>query len=106
MSGPRGSDGLRADPLVWLCLPLALGGALLSFVNLGVQPFWVDEAGAVMPARSIHWNGLPSAYFDLDYMPWQIQYDLWDPATPLYRYALGAFTAVAGFSETTTRGFS
>ncbi len=97
---------LRARPLAGLCLALALGATALAFAGLDRLPFWVDEAGAVMPALGVHFSGLPVAYFDLDYMPWQIQHGLWDPATPLYRYALAGFTAVAGFDELTTRAFS
>lgn len=96
----------RFDPLVWVCLPLIVIGAVLPFVNLGALPFWADEAIAAFPAHAIHTALVPRQPLDLDYMPWQLKYGLWDPATPLYRYTLAAFTALTGFSESTTRAFS
>ena len=89
-----------------LCVVAVAAGFLLGFPNLGLAPFWVDETVAVTPALSIHEHGLPTTRFGLDFMPWQLKYELWDPATPLYRYAVAAFTAVFGFSEWTTRAFS
>ncbi len=97
---------LRDDPTAWICLPLIVLGCVLSFVNVGVSPFWVDEAMTVLPARSIHATLLPFNPYDADFMPWQLKHGLWDPATPLYRYSVAAFTAVFGFSEATTRGLS
>jgi hypothetical protein len=88
------------------CAALILGGLLVAAINLGKLPLWVDESIAALPARSIHTHLLPRNPFDLDFMPWQLKYDLWDPATPLYRYALAAFTAVVGFSELNARVFS
>ncbi len=93
-------------PVRWTCLLLASCAVLLMFVRIGEKPFWVDESIAVLPALSIHAHGVPRNQFDLDFMPWQLKYELWDPATPLYRYSVAAFTAIVGFSETTTRGFS
>jgi 4-amino-4-deoxy-L-arabinose transferase-like glycosyltransferase len=90
----------------WTCAFLILVAALLMLVQIGKKPFWVDESIAVLPARSIHTDFLPRNPFDLDFMPWQLEDDLWDPATPLYRYGVAAFTAVLGFSEATTRAFS
>jgi 4-amino-4-deoxy-L-arabinose transferase-like glycosyltransferase len=97
---------LKSQPLVWVCTPLLLGAFVVMFINLGRKPFWADESIAVLPARNIHSDLLPTSPFDLDFMPWQLEYGLWDPATPLYRYAVAAFTAVTGFSEFTTRAFS
>ena len=57
--------------LARVCLALAAAGALLATVRLGAQPFWVDEAGAVLPAKSILETGLPRAVADFDTMPWQ-----------------------------------
>jgi 4-amino-4-deoxy-L-arabinose transferase-like glycosyltransferase len=88
------------------CGLLITVGLLLALLNLGALPFWVDESIAALPALSIHDSLLPVNPFDLDFMPWQLKYDLWDPATPLYRYALALFTAVVGFSEWTARLFS
>jgi 4-amino-4-deoxy-L-arabinose transferase-like glycosyltransferase len=79
---------------------------LLALLNLGALPFWVDESIAALPALSIHTSLLPLNPFDLDFMPWQLKYEIWDPATPLYRYALALFTATVGFSEFTARLFS
>ncbi len=104
MSAPRQLASFR--PLAVLCLLLIAGGAALPFVRLGAAPFWVDESIAALPARSIHSHGVPTSPFDLDFMPWQLEYGLWDPATPLYRYSLAAYTAVVGFSEWTARSFS
>jgi 4-amino-4-deoxy-L-arabinose transferase-like glycosyltransferase len=94
------------SPLAWLCAAAVAGGFLLGLPNLDLAPFWVDETVAVTPALSIHERGLPITRFDLDFMPWQLEHGLWDPATPLYRYAVAGFTAVFGFSEYTTRLFS
>ena len=94
------------SPLAWICIAAIAGGFLLGLPNLDLAPFWVDETVAVTPALSIHEHGLPTTRFELDFMPWQLEYGLWDPATPLYRYAVAAFTAVLGFSELTTRLFS
>ncbi len=79
---------------------------VLMFMGLGRKPFWVDEAIAVLPARSILTEGVPRKLFDLNFMAPQIQDGLWDPSAPLYRYSVAAVTAVLGFSETTTRGWS
>jgi uncharacterized membrane protein len=79
---------------------------VLMFVGLGRKPFWVDEAIAVLPARSILTEGVPRNPFDLNFMAPQLQDGLWDPSAPLYRYSVAAVTAVTGFSETTTRGWS
>jgi 4-amino-4-deoxy-L-arabinose transferase-like glycosyltransferase len=92
--------------LTWICIAAIAGGFLLGLPNLGLAPFWVDETVAVTPALSIHEHGLPTTRFGLDFMPWQLAYGLWDPATPLYRYAVAAYTAVFGFSEFSTRSFS
>ena len=92
--------------LTWICLAAIAAGFLLGLPNLDLAPFWVDETVAVTPALSIHEHGFPTTRFDLDFMPWQLEYGLWDPATPLYRYAVAGFTAVFGFSEFTTRLFS
>ena len=94
------------DPLGWTCAFLVTAAALLMLVHLGKRAFWVDESIAVLPAQRIHTDLVPRSPFDLDFMPWQLQYEIWDPATPLYRYSVAAFTAVLGFSEATTRGFS
>ncbi len=97
---------LTRDPLVWVCAPLLLAAAVVVSLELGRQPFWVDESIAVLPAESVHEHFAPVQPFDQDFMPWQLKHDLWDPATPLYRYAVGIFTAFFGFTETTTRAFS
>ncbi|MEE8606058.1 MAG: glycosyltransferase family 39 protein, partial [Nitrospiraceae bacterium] len=97
---------MKNDPVAWVCVTLILGGFLVMFINLGLKPFWADESIAVLPARNIHTDLLPTSPFDHDFMPWQLEYGLWDPATPLYRYAVAAFTAITGFSEFTTRAFS
>lgn len=89
-----------------VCVVLALIGLVATSLRLGDLPFWVDESIAALPALSIHSELLPKNPFDLDYMPWQLKYELWDPATPLYRYSLAAFTAVVGFSELHARWFS
>jgi 4-amino-4-deoxy-L-arabinose transferase-like glycosyltransferase len=94
------------SPLPWICIAAIVGGFLLGLPNLDLAPFWVDETVAVTPALSIHEHGLPTTRFELDFMPWQLERGLWDPATPLYRYAVAGFTAVFGFSEYTTRLFS
>lgn len=79
---------------------------VLMFMGLGRKPFWVDEAIAVLPARSILTEGVPRNPFDLNFMAPQLQDGLWDPSAPLYRYSVAAVTAVTGFSEATTRGWS
>lgn len=96
----------RHCPTAWVCLPLIACCALLPFINLGVTPFWADESIAVLPAHNIHFDLLPTSPYDLDVMAWQLKYGLWDPATPLYRYSVAAFTALTGFSEGTARAFS
>lgn len=93
--------------LIQTCsLLLFLSALALGCIHLGTLPFWVDESIAALPAAVILKRGAPFSPFDLDYMPWQLIYGIWDPATPLYRYALALFTAVLGFSETTVRLFS
>ena len=110
MSRPGGANthtpGGPALVLPVVCVLGILLGLTLPFIQLAGEPFWVDESIAVLPAQAIHEHGVPRNPFDLDFMPWQLKYDLWDPATPLYRYAVAAFTAVFGFSEFTTRTFS
>ena len=97
----------RSDLVLFgVCGLLGAFGLLLTLVNLGALPFWADESIAALPALSIHTHLVPVSPFDLDFMPWQLKYDLWDPATPLYRYALAAFTAAVGFSEWSARIFS
>ncbi len=86
-------------------LTIAASFILMSW-KLDAQPFWVDEAIAALPARSILSEGVPRNPFDLNFMAPQLQDGLWDPSAPLYRYSLAAVTAIVGFSETTTRGFS
>jgi 4-amino-4-deoxy-L-arabinose transferase-like glycosyltransferase len=76
------------------------------FVNLAARPFWVDEAIAVLPARSILAEGVPRNPFDLDFMALQLEDAIWDPSAPLYRYSVAAVAALLGFSETTTRAWS
>ena len=94
------------DPLARVCLLLIVLAAPLPFINLGATPFWADESIAVLPAHKIHTDLLPTSPYDLDYMPWQLKWGLWDPATPLYRYTVAGFTALTGFSEATARCFS
>jgi len=94
------------DPVARLCILLIVGAAPLPFINLAALPFWADESIAVLPARNIHADLLPTSPYDLDYMPWQLKWGLWDPATPLYRYTVAGFTAMTGFSEGTARAFS
>lgn len=98
-----------ANPPIWL-LPavilLIVAGFFVSTIDLGLQPMWIDESIAVLPALSIVEHGIPLSPFDLDYMPWQLEYGLWDPATPLYRYVVGLIFALLGFSETVARGIS
>ena len=77
----------------------------IACVNLS-HPLWIDEGIASLPSESILKYGLPYSPFDLDVMPWQLKYNMWDPATPLYRYAEAAFTALFGFSTESTRFFS
>lgn len=79
---------------------------LISLIHLGTLPFWVDESITSLPVQSILSTGLPTSPFDLDFMSWQLHDHLWDPATPLQRYALAWFTGIFGFSEFTTRLFS
>jgi hypothetical protein len=76
------------------------------FMNLGAKPFWVDEAIAVLPARSILGEGVPRNPFDLDFMAFQLEDGIWDPSAPLYRYSVAAVASVVGFSEESTRGWS
>jgi 4-amino-4-deoxy-L-arabinose transferase-like glycosyltransferase len=76
------------------------------FMNLGNKPFWVDEAIAVLPARSILTEGVPRTPFDLNFMEPQLEDDIWDPSAPLYRYSVAAVASIFGFSETSTRGWS
>ena len=107
MQTPASARPLQLGRLLPItCAALTLGGLLVAAVNLGSLPLWVDEAIAALPALSIHTHLLPVNPFDLDFMPWQLKYELWDPATPLYRYALAAFTGMVGFSELTARIFS
>jgi hypothetical protein len=106
VSAPASAHRPVWDPLGWTCAFLVTAAALLMLVHVGKRPFWVDESIAVLPAQRIHTDLVPRNPFDLDFMPWQLQYQIWDPATPLYRYSVAAFTAVLGFSEATTRGFS
>lgn len=94
------------DPVARVCLVLIVAAAPLPFINLGAMPFWADESIAVLPAHQIHVDLLPTSPYDLDYMPWQLKWGLWDPATPLYRYTVAGFTALTGFSEGTARAFS
>jgi hypothetical protein len=91
---------------VWICLLVIVAAPVLMLMGLGAAPFWVDEAIAALPAEQIHHSGLPKNPFDLDFLPFQLEDGLWDPATPLYRYSLAAFTVVTGFSEFTARSFS
>lgn len=102
----RGLAAEHGRVTVALCLIVIFGAPLLMLVNIGAAPFWVDEAIAALPAEQIHHTGLPKTSFDLDFLPWQLKYELWDPATPLYRYCLAAFTAFTGFSDSTARAFS
>ncbi len=102
MTRPR-----QIPPALGAACALAMAlGALLPFVNLDAAPFWVDEAIAALPAERIHHEGMPRSPFDLDFMPWQLRDGVWDPATPLYRYALAGYTALVGFSTWTARSFS
>jgi 4-amino-4-deoxy-L-arabinose transferase-like glycosyltransferase len=94
------------DPVARVCLLLIVVAAPVPFINLGALPFWADESIAVLPAHNIHADLLPTSPYDLDYMPWQLKWGLWDPATPLYRYTVAGFTALTGFSEGTARAFS
>jgi uncharacterized membrane protein len=80
--------------------------SLFMITNLDALPFWVDEAIAVLPSRSILTEGVPRNPFDLDFMSFQLEDGIWDPSAPLYRYSVAAIAAVFGFSETTTRGWS
>ena len=89
-----------------VALSVVAASFVLMFIGLGRKPFWVDEAIAVLPARSILTEGVPRSPFDLNFMAPQLQDGLWDPSAPLYRYSVAAVTAVTGFSETTTRGWS
>ena len=89
-----------------VALAAVTAGFALMLTGLGRKPFWVDEAIAVLPARSILKAGVPRTSFDLNFMAPQLQDGLWDPSAPLYRYSVAAVTALTGFSETTTRGWS
>jgi 4-amino-4-deoxy-L-arabinose transferase-like glycosyltransferase len=90
----------------WIALAWILASFVVGWVGMGRTPFWVDESIAVFPARGILTHGAPVAPYDLDFMPWQIKFGFWDPATPLYRYSLAAVFSVFGFSELVARGFS
>ncbi len=92
---------VRGVSLLWI-----LAAFIIGWIGIGHSPFWVDESIAVFPARGILSHGGPVAPYDLDFMPWQIKFDYWDPATPLYRYSLAAVFAFLGFSEVVARGFS
>jgi 4-amino-4-deoxy-L-arabinose transferase-like glycosyltransferase len=94
------------DPVARVCLLLIVVAAPLPFINIGTLPFCADESIAVLPAHNIQKDQLPTSPYDLDYMPWQLKWGLWDPATPLYRYSVAGFTALTGFSEGTARCFS
>ena len=94
------------DSVAVLCLLLIVTAAALPFIHLGALPFWADESIAVLPAHAIHADLLPTSPYDHDFMPWQLKWGLWDPATPLYRYTVAGFTALTGFSEFTARCFS
>jgi hypothetical protein len=94
------------DPIARVCLALIVLAAPLPFINIGSLPFWADESIAILPAHNIHRDLLPTSPYDLDVMPWQLKWGLWDPATPLYRYTVAGFTALTGFSEATARCFS
>ena len=103
---PRGAlprPGFLIGAVSWGAIAVS---AWLMFTNLGAKPFWVDEAIAVLPARSILTEGVPRNPFDLDFMAFQLEDGLWDPSAPLYRYSVAAVAAVFGFSETSTRGWS
>jgi len=101
------AEPIHALPRVEMRIVAAVAVSFgLMFMGLGRKPFWVDEAIAVLPARSILTEGVPRNPFDLNFMAPQLQDGLWDPSAPLYRYSVAAFTAVTGFSETTTRGWS
>jgi hypothetical protein len=97
----------RKELLPLLLLIAGVGFYLVtSSWHLNCLPFWIDEAIAIFPARAVAEKGLPYGNFDLEYMPWQVQEGLWDPATPLYRYLLGGWFSLWGFNEITARGFS
>ncbi len=85
---------------------IILGFICLSLINLSAKPFWIDESIMVMPAANILKAGVPLADFECDFFPWQIKNNIWDPATPLYRYALSVFIKLFGFSEFSARLFS
>jgi 4-amino-4-deoxy-L-arabinose transferase-like glycosyltransferase len=89
-----------------VCLTAVTVSFGLMCWNVGAKPFWVDEAIAVFPARSILTEGLPRTSFDLNFMEPQLEDGLWDPSAPLYRYTVAAVASIFGFSETTTRGWS
>lgn len=106
LSVMRDLRAFALDPVARVCLLLIVVAAPLPFINVGALPFWADESIAVLPAHNIHKDLLPTSPYDLDYMPWQLKWGLWDPATPLYRYSVAGFTALTGFSEATARTFS
>ena len=81
-TSPRGVTG--PDRLVGAVSLLAiLASAVFMFARLDVKPFWVDEAIAVLPARSILTDGVPRNPFDLDFMAFQLEDSIWDPSAPL-----------------------
>ncbi|MEL6548106.1 MAG: glycosyltransferase family 39 protein, partial [Myxococcota bacterium] len=89
--------------LVFIAL---LGACIAALAQLGTTPFWIDEAISTFPAREILTEGVPRSPFDVDFMRFQLKDGVWDLSAPLYRYALSAWIAVAGFSELSVRGFS
>jgi len=79
----------------------------LIFINLDSIPFWIDESIMVIPASNILEKGVPTTdNMDLNFLPWQIKNNMWDPATPLYRYSLSVFLGIFGVSEFSARLFS
>ncbi|MEO0813571.1 MAG: hypothetical protein AAFY60_11965 [Myxococcota bacterium] len=88
--------------LVFIAL---LGACIAALAQLGTTPFWIDEAISTFPAREILTEGVPRSPFDVDFMRFQLKDGVWDLSAPLYRYALSAWIAVAGFSELSVRGF-
>ena len=92
--------------LKYAAIILILCSLSLLPINLGTSPFWIDESIMVMPAAKILETGVPSVAFDSNFMPWQIKNNIWDPATPLYRYALSLFIWLFGLSEFSARFFS
>lgn len=79
---------------------------VILLIHLGSKPFWIDESITVMPSAKILETGVPYVSFDCNFMPWQIKNNIWDPATPLYRYALSFFIRLFGLSEFSARLFS